>query len=512
MKIAENNGIAKISEVHPETSIKRNAKQEIEQVAQSQIDTINANNKSTNEEKSAAIDRVNVAKIDAINNIANATTTQLVNDAKNNGNTSITQILPSTAVKTNALAALATEAKNKNAIIDQTPNATAEEKEEANNKVDGLQEEADANILKAHTTEEVNNIKNQAVQNINAVQVEVIKKQNVKNQLNQFVDNQKKIIENTPDATLEEKAEANRLLQNVLTSASDEIANVVHNNEVDQALDKARPKIEAIVPQVSKKRDALNAIQEAFNSQTQEIQENQEATNEEKTEALNKINQLLNQAKVNIDQAQSNKDVDNAKTRIIQDIEQIQAHPQTKETGRHRLNEKANQQQSTIATHPNSTIEERQEASAKLQEVLKKAIAKIDKGQTNDDVEKTVVNGIAEIENILPTTTVKDKAKADVNAEKEQKNIQINSNDEATTEEKLVASDNLNHVVETTNQAIEDAPDTNQVNVEKNKGIGTIRDIQPLVVKKPTAKSKIESAVEKRKLKLIKPKMQLMMK
>ncbi|MGC9631254.1 DUF1542 domain-containing protein [Staphylococcus epidermidis] len=35
--------------------------------------------------------------------------------------------------------------------------------------------------------------------------------------------------------------------------------------------------------------------------------------------------------------------------------------------------EKANQQQSTIATHPNSTIEERREASAKLQEVLKKS-------------------------------------------------------------------------------------------------------------------------------------------
>ena len=69
-------------QVHPETIIKRNAKQEIEQDAQSQIDTINANNKSTNEEKSAAIDRVNVAKIDAINNITNATTTQLVNDAK----------------------------------------------------------------------------------------------------------------------------------------------------------------------------------------------------------------------------------------------------------------------------------------------------------------------------------------------------------------------------------------------------------------------------------------------
>ena len=50
----------------------------------------------------------------------------------------------------------------------------------------------------------------------------------------------KRIIENTPDATLEEKAEANRLLQNVLTSTSDEIANVDHNNEVDRALDKRK--------------------------------------------------------------------------------------------------------------------------------------------------------------------------------------------------------------------------------------------------------------------------------
>ena len=54
-----------------------------------------------------------------------------------------------------------------------------------------------------------------------------------------------------------------------------------------------------------------------------------------------------------------------------------------------------------------------------------KAIAKIDKGQTNDDVEKTVVNGIAEIENILPATTVKDKAKADVNAEKSRKTYKL---------------------------------------------------------------------------------------
>ncbi|MEQ6034218.1 hypothetical protein V2J33_00285 [Staphylococcus saccharolyticus] len=34
---------------------------------------------------------------------------------------------------------------------------------------------------------------------------------------------------------------------------------------------------------------------------------------------------------------------------------------------------------------------------------------------------------------------------------------------------------------------MEDAVETSQVNVEKNKGIDSIRDIQPLAVKKPSA-------------------------
>ncbi|WP_145371665.1 SasC/FmtB family protein [Staphylococcus epidermidis] len=496
---AKDNGMNEIATIIPATTIKTDAKTAIDKKAEQQVTIINGNNDATDEEKAEARKLVEKAKIEAKSNITNSDTEREVNGAKTNGLEKINNIQPSTQTKTQAKADIAQAIGQQRSTIDQNQNATTEEKQEAlerlNQETNGVNDRIQAALANQNVTDEKNNI----LETIRNVEPIVIVKPKANEIIRKKAAEQTTLINQNQDATLEEKAEANRLLQNVLTSTSDEIANVDHNNEVDQALDKARPKIEEIVPQVSKKRDVLNAIQEAFNSQTQEIQENQEATNEEKTEALNKINQLLNQAKVNIDQAQSNKDVDSAKTRSIQDIEQIQPHPQTKATGRHRLNEKANQQQSTIATHPNSTIEERQEASAKLQEVLKKAIAKIDKGQTNDDVEKTVVNGIAEIENILPATTVKDKAKADVNAEKEQKNLQINSNDEATTEEKLVASDNLNHVVETTNQAIEDAPDTNQVNVEKNKGIGTIRDIQPLVVKKPTAKSKIESAVEKKK-------------
>ncbi|MCE3400190.1 DUF1542 domain-containing protein, partial [Staphylococcus aureus] len=85
-------------------------------------------------------------------------------------------------VKANAIQALSTEAKNKNDLIDQTPNATAEEMEEANNKVDSIQEKANANIGKANTTDEVNQIKAKAIQDMKAVQTEVVKKQNVKEQ------------------------------------------------------------------------------------------------------------------------------------------------------------------------------------------------------------------------------------------------------------------------------------------------------------------------------------------
>ena len=48
--------------------------------------------------------------------------------------------------------------------------------EEANNKVDSIQEKANANIGKANTTDEVNfKLKQKAIQDMKAVQTEVVK-------------------------------------------------------------------------------------------------------------------------------------------------------------------------------------------------------------------------------------------------------------------------------------------------------------------------------------------------
>ncbi|MEQ6029533.1 DUF1542 domain-containing protein [Staphylococcus saccharolyticus] len=126
---AKDKGMNEIATIHPATTIKTDAKTAINKKAEQQVAIINGNNDATDEEKAVARNLVEKAK---------------------------------------------EEAKNKNAIIDQTPNTTVEEKEEGNNKVDRLQEEADANILIALTTDEVNNIKNQAVQNKNVYKLKLL--------------------------------------------------------------------------------------------------------------------------------------------------------------------------------------------------------------------------------------------------------------------------------------------------------------------------------------------------
>lgn len=496
---AENAGVAEISKIVPETTVKQNAKQEIEQSAQNQVDIINGNPNATIEEKTEAINKVNTAKAEAIKNITNATTTQLVQDARDNGNNTITQIEPETAVKTNAIQAIATAAKDKNNLIDQTANATAEEMEEANNKVDRLQEEADANVTKANTTDEVNNIKAQALQNINAVQPEVVKKQNAKNELNQYVEKQKQVIESTPEATKEEKDEAKKLLNNESASATGAINNAYHNSEVETALNDAKPKIEAIVPKVRKKRSALDELQASADNQIQNINQNTEATVEERNEALAKVNTALEEAKANINNAQTNDEVDNLKATNTQKIEQIQPVTEVRANARKALNEKAQEQNVAIDNNPNATIEEKIAAKELVKQELETAKYRVNHANTNQDVQDVVTSDSNTIAQIQPATKIKDDAKADVNAENAKKQQEIANNNEATTEEKDVAQQQLNQVTNNANQAILDAPDTNQVNVEKNKGVNSIRDINPQIVKKPTAKAEFDKVAKTKK-------------
>ena len=73
---------AEIGKIVPETTVKQALNKALNKLLKNQINKINDNNNSTFEEKAVAINKVNIAKNEALNNITNATTTQLVQDAK----------------------------------------------------------------------------------------------------------------------------------------------------------------------------------------------------------------------------------------------------------------------------------------------------------------------------------------------------------------------------------------------------------------------------------------------
>ncbi|MEA3633703.1 DUF1542 domain-containing protein, partial [Acinetobacter baumannii] len=96
------------------------------------------------------------------------------------------------------------------------------------------------------------------------------------------------------------------------------------NNGVDQAKTSGETTISSIQPEVVKKAEAKRAIDDAVTAKKAEIDQNQEATKEEKDAAKAKVDEEATKAKNNIDQSTTNNDVDQAKTDGASAITKIQ--------------------------------------------------------------------------------------------------------------------------------------------------------------------------------------------
>ncbi|MEJ7157490.1 DUF1542 domain-containing protein, partial [Staphylococcus capitis] len=82
------------------------------------------------------------------------------------------------------------------------------------------------------------------------------------------------------------------------------------NQEVDQVKDQAIQNIDAIQVNVVTKPDARQALIDAKTDQERVINSTQDATVEEKNAALQKLEQIFNQANASINQAQTNQKVE----------------------------------------------------------------------------------------------------------------------------------------------------------------------------------------------------------
>lgn len=469
---AKGDGLNAINPIAPVTVVKQAARDAVSHDAQQHIAEINANPDATQEERQAAIDKVNAAVTAANTNILNANTNANVEQVKTNAIQGIQAITPATKVKTDAKNAIDKSAETQHNTIFNN-DATLEEQQAAQQLLDQAVATAKQNINAADTNQEVAQAKDQGTQNIVVIQPATQVKTDARNAVNDKAREAITNINATPGATREEKQEAinrvntlkNRALTDIGVTSTTAMVNSIRDDAVNQ--------IGAVQPHVTKKQTATGVLNDLATAKKQEINQNTNATTEEKQVALNQVDQELATAINNINQADTNAEVDQAQQLGTKAINAIQ---------------------------PN--IVKKPAALAQINQLKDQAFNQINQNQTNDQVDATTNQAVNAIDNVEAEVVIKPKAIADIEKAVKEKQQQIDNSLDSTDNEKEVASQALTKEKEKALAAIDQAQTNSQVNQAATNGVSAIKIIQPETKVKPAAREKINQKANELRAKI----------
>ncbi|HDF4673204.1 TPA: LPXTG-anchored repetitive surface protein SasC [Staphylococcus aureus] len=485
------NAIQGIQAIEPATKVKTDAKNAIDQSAETQHNAIFNNNDATLEEQQAAQQLLDQAVATAKQNINAADTNQEVAQAKDQGTQNIVVIQPATQVKTDARNAVNDKAREAITNINATPGATREEKQEAINRVNTLKNRALNDIGVTSTTAMVNSIRDDVVNQIGAVQPHVTKKQTATGVLTDLATAKKQEINQNTNATDEEKQVALNQVDQDLATAINNINQADTNAEVDQAQQLGTKAINAIQPNIVKKPTALAQINQHYNAKLAEINATPDATDDEKNAAINTLNQDRQQAIESIKQANTNAEVDQAATVAENNIDAVQVDVVKKQAARDKITAEVAKRIEAVKQTPNATDEEKQAAVNQINQLKDQAFNQINQNQTNDQVDATTNQAINAIDNVEAKVVIKPKAIADIEKAVKEKQQQIDNSLDSTDNEKEVALLALAKEKEKALAAIDQAQTNSQVNQAATNGVSAIKIIQPETKVKPAAREKI---------------------
>ncbi|HBI3639243.1 TPA: LPXTG-anchored repetitive surface protein SasC [Staphylococcus aureus] len=496
------NAIQGIQAITPATKVKTDAKNAIDKSAETQHNTIFNNNDATLEEQQAAQQLLDQAVATAKQNINAADTNQEVAQAKDQGTQNIVVIQPATQVKTYARNVVNDKAREAITNINATPGATREEKQEAINRVNTLKNRALTDIGVTSTTAMVNSIRDDAVNQIGAVQPHVTKKQTATGVLNDLATAKKQEINQNTNATTEEKQVALNQVDQELATAINNINQADTNAEVDQAQQLGTKAINAIQPNIVKKPAALAQINQHYNAKLAEINATPDATNDEKNAAINTLNQDRQQAIESIKQANTNAEVDQAATVAENNIDAVQVDVVKKQAARDKITAEVAKRIEAVKQTPNATDEEKQAAVNQINQLKDQAFNQINQNQTNDQVDTTTNQALNAIDNVEAEVVIKPKAIADIEKAVKEKQQQIDNSLDSTDNEKEVASQALAKEKEKALAAIDQAQTNSQVNQAATNGVSAIKIIQPETKVKPAAREKINQKANELRAKI----------
>lgn len=499
---AKGDGLNAINPIAPVTVVKQAARDAVSHDAQQHIAEINANPDATQEERQAAIDKVNAAVTAANTNILNANTNADVEQVKTNAIQGIQAITPATKVKTDAKNAIDKSAETQHNTIFNNNDATLEEQQAAQQLLDQAVATAKQNINAADTNQEVAQAKDQGTQNIVVIQPATQVKTDARNVVNDKAREAITNINATTGATREEKQEAinrvntlkNRALTDIGVTSTTAMVNSIRDDAVNQ--------IGAVQPHVTKKQTATGVLNDLATAKKQEINQNTNATTEEKQVALNQVDQELATAINNINQANTNAEVDQAATVAENNIDAVQVDVVKKQAARDKITAEVAKRIEAVKQTPNATDEEKQAAVNQINQLKDQAINQINQNQTNDQVDTTTNQAVNAIDNVEAEVVIKPKAIADIEKAVKEKQQQIDNSLDSTDNEKEVASQALAKEKEKALAAIDQAQTNSQVNQAATNGVSAIKIIQPETKVKPAAREKINQKANELRAKI----------
>ncbi|HDE6865204.1 TPA: DUF1542 domain-containing protein [Staphylococcus aureus] len=496
---AKANAEAAINAVTPKVVKKQAAKDEIDQLQATQTNVINNDQNATTEEKEAAIQQLATAVTDAKNNITAATDDNGVDQAKDAGKNSIQSTQPATAVKSNAKNDVDQAVTTQNQAIDNTTGATTEEKNAAKDLVLKAKEKAYQDILNAQTTNDVTQIKDQAVADIQGITADTTIKDVAKDELATKANEQKALIAQTADATTEEKEQANQQVDAQLTQGNQNIENAQSIDDVNTAKDNAIQAIDPIQASTDVKTNARAELLTEMQNKITEILNNNETTNEEKGNDIGPVRAAYEEGLNNINAATTTGDVTTVKDTAVQKVQQLHANPVKKPAGKKELDQAAADKKTQIEQTPNASQQEINDAKQEVDTELNQAKTNVDQSSTNEYVDNAVKEGKAKINAVKTFSEYKKDALAKIEDAYNAKVNEADNSNASTSSEIAEAKQKLAELKQTADQNVNQATSKDDIEVQIHNDLDNINDYTIPTGKKESATTDLYAYADQKK-------------
>ena len=216
----------------------------------------------------------------------------------------------------------------KSTQIDNDNGLTTEEKTEVKGLAETAKNSAITKINEAQTETDLNKAKTEGISNIqNVALTGTTKKASATTELEETARVKKEAIASDSTLTTEERATETNSVTEKLTAAKQSVSSASSNQDVTNALTAGKEAINGVTTANKAKASAIKAIEATAFAKKTEISNRFDLTTEDKSRALQQVDQEAKDAKIAVDKGVTNKDVEEAKVAGIDSIKNINPQP-----------------------------------------------------------------------------------------------------------------------------------------------------------------------------------------